>query len=318
MPVDYLGMAHRKLVLVPGRVPRGKEAGALRREWLKALGDGLQEAGIERSLDEIDVRFAHYGHILDAQTEVNDPAAEVVGGAHATQPERVFVGAVLEEARKEAAITKAELAAIGGVHVMQRGPLHWEWSQAVVKAIDRHVPGGNGAAIALAAHDVYQYLNNAAFARQIDEAVRNAMPVNEEAIVVAHSLGTVVAYQLLKMEGAERGWKVPLFVTLGSPLAITAIRNSLGAREFPWCVREWFNAVDERDTVAVYPLDKRNFNVEPAAIANKADVDNSTENHHGASGYLADREVARRINGGLAPTDSALPRAEHRRQSSGG
>jgi hypothetical protein len=98
------------------------------------------------------------------------------------------------------------------------------------------------------------------------------------------SLGSVIAYNLLKMEGGERRWRVVRFVTLGSPLAITAIRNSLGAREFPSCVREWFNAIDERDTVAVYPLDKRNFNVEPGVIANKSDVDNPTENHHGASG----------------------------------
>ena len=290
-------MAHRKLVLVPGRVPTGKGSGALRREWLQALRNGLQDAGIERPIDEADVQLAYYGDVLDAQTDGKDPAAEVAGGAHATQPERIFVGAVLEEARKEAAITKAELAAIGGVHVMQRGPMHWEWSQAVMKAIDRHVPGGNGAAIALAAHDVYRYLNNPLFARTVDGAVRKAMPANEEAIVVAHSLGSVIAYNLLKMEGGDRGWRVPRFVTLGSPLAITAIRNSLGAREFPSCVREWFNAVDERDVVAVYPLDRRNFNVEPAVIANKSDVDNPTENHHGASGYLSDPDVARKIIG---------------------
>jgi hypothetical protein len=291
-------MAHRKLVLVPGRAPRGKASAALRKEWLHALGDGLAGAGLGRTLDEADVRFAFYGDVLDAQTDVVDPAAEVVGGAHATQPERVFISAVMEEARKEAAITKAELAAIAGPRVMQKGPLHWEWVQAVIKAIDRHVPGGNGASIALAAHDVYQYLNNPAFAKAVDEAVRRALPENEESVVVSHSLGTVVAYNLLKMEGAEHRWRVPLFVTLGSPLAITAIRNSLGAREFPSWVGEWFNAMDERDRVAVYPLDKHNFNVEPAAIANKTDVDNPTENHHAAAGYLADLDVARRI--GLA------------------
>lgn len=289
-------MVHSKLVLVPGRAPRGKASAALRREWLQALDDGLQDAGIERRIDEDSVRFAFYGDVLDAQTDVQDPAAEVAGGAKATQPERVFVGAVLEEARKEAAITKAELAAIGGVQVMQRGPLHWEWSQAVIRAIDRHVPGGNGAAIALAAHDVYQYLHNPGFARSIDDAVRRAMPTNEESVVVAHSLGSVAAYNLLKMEGADRGWRVSRFVTLGSPLAITAVRGALGLREFPSCVREWFNAVDERDAVAIYPLDKRNFNVEPSTIANKSDVDNDSENHHSAAGYLSDRDVAEKIS----------------------
>jgi hypothetical protein len=53
--------------------------------------------------------------------------------------------------------------------------------------------------------------------------------------------------------------------------------------------------------VALYPLDPKNFPIDPAvpAIENKRDVDNDTDNRHGISGYLGDPVVARRIHDAL-------------------
>jgi hypothetical protein len=53
--------------------------------------------------------------------------------------------------------------------------------------------------------------------------------------------------------------------------------------------------MDERDVVALYPLDAANFPVDPP-IENKRDVDNPTSNRHGISGYLSDPVVARRLH----------------------
>ena len=52
--------------------------------------------------------------------------------------------------------------------------------------------------------------------------------------------------------------------------------------------------MDERDVVALYPLDQSGFPIMPA-IENKTDVDNHTENRAGIAGYLNDRVVAKRI-----------------------
>ena len=93
------------------------------------------------------------------------------------------------------------------------------------------------------------------------------------------------------------GWLVPLFVTLGSPLAVSVIKEKLARIKpiaFPVNVATWFNAMDERDVVSLYPLDKENFSLTPA-IVNKTNVPNSTSNAHGISGYLGDKEVAKRI-----------------------
>ena len=67
---------------------------------------------------------------------------------------------------------------------------------------------------------------------------------------------------------------------------------------FPRCAAAWFNAMDERDVVSLYPLDTRNFPLTPA-IDNKVNVHNKTSNAHGISGYLGDREVAKRIHDAL-------------------
>ncbi|MDZ4681096.1 MAG: hypothetical protein SH848_03125 [Saprospiraceae bacterium] len=54
----------------------------------------------------------------------------------------------------------------------------------------------------------------------------------------------------------------------------------------------WFNAYDDRDVVALNPLDKVHFNIN-AAVYNKNDVKNHTKNRHGIEGYLEDAEVAK-------------------------
>jgi hypothetical protein len=99
---------------------------------------------------------------------------------------------------------------------------------------------------------------------------------------------------LLRREGAAQGWVVPLFVTVGSPLAVTAVKRSLSPIEHPSCAARWFNACDPRDVVALYPLKAPHFDIDPK-IDNKVDVDNHTANRHGISGYLDDAVVARRI-----------------------
>jgi hypothetical protein len=59
--------------------------------------------------------------------------------------------------------------------------------------------------------------------------------------------------------------------------------------------------MDERDVVSLYPLDKLYFDIDPE-VENKTNVDNQTSNRHGISGYLSDKDVARRIHEALVAT----------------
>jgi hypothetical protein len=111
-------------------------------------------------------------------------------------------------------------------------------------------------------------------------------------VIVAHSLGSIIAYNILSAQ--SRRLNVPLFLTVGCPLGIRAVRIHLSPISFPNNVTSWFNGFDPRDVVALYPLDRENFNVSPA-IENYGRVNNVTDDRHGIVGYLNDREIAGRI-----------------------
>jgi hypothetical protein len=111
-------------------------------------------------------------------------------------------------------------------------------------------------------------------------------------VVVAHSLGSVVAYNILRTD--RRRLQIPLLVTVGSPLGIRSVRDQFRPLRYPTPVADWSNAFDKRDVVALYPLDQQNFPVQPR-IQNDDTVNNGTGNRHGIVGYLTDGDVAKRI-----------------------
>jgi hypothetical protein len=291
----------KQLVFIHGRSQQHKDSVALKKEWVDAFAKGLEKSNLPMPIDEADIHFPYYGQTLfDLVDGANaeDAADIVVRGTGEDDAQKAFFQAVFEEVRQQEEIDEQMLRAVAGADVVERGPLQWEWLQAILKAVDTYVPGASGASIALATNDVYQYMNNPAIHKIINNGVRNAIKPGVPTVVVSHSLGTVVAYNLLNRDAQAGEWQVPFFVTLGSPLGVKAIRKAVKPVAHPACVGDWFNAMDNRDIVALYPLDKDRFDVDPA-IANKTDVDNPTTNRHGISGYLSDAEVAAKIYAAL-------------------
>lgn len=287
----------KQLIFVHGRAQAGRNAIAVKDEWIKTLQQGLAKNALALPISEAAIRFPFYGDTLDDLVRgvpADQVADVIVKGDNSDEQEKAFVRAVIQEVQAKSGITDAAVAQAAGQDVLSRGPLNWEWLQGVLKAIDQNVPLASGASIALATNDVYHYLYNIGIRDVIEAGVRQALQPNVPTVVVAHSLGTVVAYNLLRREGTANGWIVPLFVTLGSPLAVKAIKMALAPNKHPECVGKWFNAMDERDVVALYPLNADNFPISPS-IDNQTNVDNQTENRHGIAGYLNDKQVAKRI-----------------------
>lgn len=114
------------------------------------------------------------------------------------------------------------------------------------------------------------------------------------AIIVSHSLGTVVAYNVLRRKSVEYQ-DYPLFVTLGSLLGINAIKSKFELPiSHPEAVKRWYNAFDKRDVVALNALDSSHFPVSPSVLNNNQ-VKNNSANRHSITGYLNDGDVAKEI-----------------------
>lgn len=289
-------MSKRQLTLIHGRSQENKNAQALKDEWIGSLREGLAKTDKQLPIPETDIRFPYFGQTLyDLVCEVpSEEVAEVIVKGAKDETRRAFVEAVFNEVRGKLGITDAEVLELAGGNVIQKGMQNKKWVLAILRAIDRHVPGGSSASIAILTNDVFHYMRNPGVRDTIESGVRAALSVENANVVVSHSLGTIVAYALLSREGSAEKWQVPLFMTLGSPLAITMIKDSLKPIKTPAVVKKWVNALDIKDVIALYPLDKKHFNVNPS-IENLAHIQNDTSNHHGISGYLKDEIVAARI-----------------------
>ncbi|MFE7870551.1 hypothetical protein ACFUYE_09425 [Micromonospora humida] len=142
--------------------------------------------------------------------------------------------------------------------------------------------------------EVYRYLTRPALRRHIRSLIIAAVEQHRPTALVAHSLGSVVAYEALH----ERpDLMVDTFVTCGSPLGLPGTvfealdpppHDGRGAR--PPGIRQWINVADVGDLVAV-----------PVDFGGRFPVDRHDTVHvgfadfHTFNGYLATSAVAAAI-----------------------
>lgn len=103
--------------------------------------------------------------------------------------------------------------------------------------------------------EVHAYFNGGA--AKVGERLREAIAEQGPHVIVAHSLGSVAAFETL----CDANLTADLFVTLGSPLGLLASRLALAHRRPPR-VRRWINIADVGDLVAVPPKLAGQFDVD--------------------------------------------------------
>jgi hypothetical protein len=117
-------------------------------------------------------------------------------------------------------------------------------------------------------------------------------------VIVAHSLGTIILYDVLS-EPALAHLAVDLLVTVGCPLGIGNVQNRLrnGAgrpNPLPPELAAWSNYADRFDPVAIDQTLRDEF--KPPFVVD-AEVNNAARNNHDLTGYLSIALVRDRIVG---------------------
>ncbi|HIF9382752.1 TPA: hypothetical protein ACX6RR_002582 [Photobacterium damselae] len=109
--------------------------------------------------------------------------------------------------------------------------------------------------------DVYHYFHDPAFALEIEKPlIRLLQQYRHHSItLISHSLGTVIAYNVLQKLAAQRTTQdiiIDKWITLGSPLGLASVkaqlkRNLQGSLAVPENVSAWHNYSDKRDIVCI-------------------------------------------------------------------
>jgi hypothetical protein len=287
----------RQLIFIHGRAQENRDAAGIKQEWIGAWKKGLQKSNLSIPIAETDIHLPYYGDTL-AQMVLGKTAAQaaavIIKGPPPSPAEEPIMRAMIEEIAKEEGISEAEIRAELAAQAVPMGPQNWTWVQAILELLDRSAPV-SAQLVALLTRDVAKYLSDSTIRNHINDGVLAGVKPGQEAVVVSHSLGTVVAYNvLMSRPSAFPDVAVPLFVTLGSPLGITAIKTQLKPHTFPKPVKKWYNALDVDDVVSLHPLTTAHF-ATGGTIENNDTVDNWTDNQHGIAGYLDDKNVAKKI-----------------------
>ncbi|TAZ35415.1 hypothetical protein ELH80_14085 [Rhizobium ruizarguesonis] len=279
-----------RLIFVHGMRQEGRAPAGLLSEW----HDALVKAWAKQQLPPLRVQpeMPFYGDELDRLTQEGPKPLNVRlrGGEGATLDEEEL----LKEIASAYGISESDVRREAGVKVVDKGLLNWEYTQALVRMLENKVPAFGQFGLKFVVQ-VDAYLRRPNIRDTVDEIVRTAL-AGEPAVVVAHSLGTIVSYRLLTKFDTPR---VPLFVTLGSPLGFETVKGFLRPPKLarPSQVEVWINGTDDRDYVASFAsLDSRTF---CEGIENWIDIHNREDDPHSIEDYLSNPKVARALHDAL-------------------
>jgi hypothetical protein len=285
----------RKIVLIHGRSQQGKPAAKLKQFWIEELLKGFETAGLAMPAD-VGYEFAYYGDLLIKEIKASKAArsdfrAKPRGAAN-DEEEAQFMFRFYSELLENSAVSPAEVIKARPGELAERGFENTRLVRWLAKALDN---GGRLGDFSLkkATADVFYYLNDAAVRKAVNKKVMSKLNA-ETTVVIGHSLGSVVAYDVLVDPACAI--KAAAFITLGSPLGLGAVKKELRPPlKHPGTIPgPWYNFFDSVDIVALRPLDKTNFNIWPEII-NDGSIFNPTDNHHSIEGYLSQPNVARAI-----------------------
>jgi hypothetical protein len=295
--------------------------------WLAGLTKGLVLAGLP-AVDEAAVHFPYFGNVfvdaiaareragfdrpeLEMAVDLRPPSAEALILDHAQllgfTPEREAAGAE-PGADDESAAWRSYAEG----NEVDFGPiLRPRLLRSALQYVARKTGAGE-LVIERFLTDVAYYLDVEEIRRLVLDVVagevRKAAAEHGSVIVVAHSLGSCVGFDLF--DALDDDVEVPLFVTTGSPLGLPVVMRNLrpvwrqdgAGRPAPARAGTpvpWLNAFDVRDFVAlVHPLG----NFYAGVLADERTFNPSDP--HSIQDYLADPDVARpigRVLAGRAP-----------------
>jgi hypothetical protein len=158
--------------------------------------------------------------------------------------------------------------------------------------------------------DVAAYFYQPGVRKTIQDRLRTAISDSTEPfVIVSHSLGTVVAFEVLSDNKLDRG-DCNLLVTMGSPLGIQEIQDVLmdfgNTLTVPNRLHAWHNYADRLDPVALDAGLGNDFNPRVMAtgqigiidrrIVNERTVSLRQFNPHSSIGYLSHPEVRRVVH----------------------
>lgn len=251
-------------------------------EWLDGLNRGLTQAG-HAPVDREQVIAPRYSSFLNSTT----PSGKLPPLTYKPKDEHI---ARREFERRQARVQRM----LRMQHSVRTFGFHqlpdFVWD-AVPEAVFEHLP-------ILDLEQVRRYVRDDKVRANVMNHILDYLPTYGDVLLIAHSLGSVIAIDLL--DHLHENLHVKRFVTIGSPASIRALHEGSERllKKFPYArVDDWSNFLNVRDVVTGGRGLASTF---PGA----QDFVLNSISGHGAGTYLGEPAVAGVIGNALYPTQA--------------
>lgn len=279
-----------KIILVHGINNEGKSEQQIIWEWIGALGKKLTPAQFEKLMEK-EIFAPYYGDVLEGMSNENSQdaiKAVAQGDVQSVNEETEFYSNFFKQSLN-ISNNEIEVELADQSPVVAQAAYHNRNVIAVMRVAERLFPKKVEKLLKILPQ-AYTYLKNPNASAVVDSIVKPHVK-DHSALIVSHSLGTIVTYKALRECPSPNLFK---FMTLGSPLGIEAVKESVRPPFVkPDAASIWLNGSDKDDFVGAGKklsscgyehLTDENFG-----------IDNGKDNPHSISKYLNSSWVVNNI-----------------------
>jgi pimeloyl-ACP methyl ester carboxylesterase len=272
-PWAVMAQSRPLVLIVHGRAQQWRDSAQVRREAFNALQDGARRIAGDPLIGEADVQLVWYADLLGSRAHTDDACSQL---------------STLTGAKRDVPVNAITfLAGIAGVLLDAAGNDSRSADSVDIRSL-------SGDLRYLADGDI-RCASELRLAKSLDAARREKRPV----ILVSHSLGGLVSWDLLSHLASPDKPAVARWVTIGSPVASAEIRQLVFGDEtpslaVPSSVASWVNVIGTSDPFAIAVNDS--VRTVPGVLDIRTEGEHSDP--HQLTSYLSDAATLRAIFGG--------------------
>ena len=288
-----------KIIFIHGMNQQNYDANSLKQHWLTAFQSGLNNSHLDIELKSLEIRFPFYGDLLSKHHLYNSLDLQIFlpkSIAHLHLPFHLGHSSCIVQEHQPC------------IHALPTfNPEHSEsFTQrlSVISALTKdhafrelslflnHYPKLHETLIHKFLIETYLYLSNPDFMHEVHHRIMSYLRPELDHIIVAHSLGSVITYNLLHQ---FTNFRIQRFITLGSPLAFKVIQEKLitPISRPPQLQGDWFNFYSPEDFLTAFPLSEPPFDFDPPIINQM--ITTLIHNPHRITGYFQHPAVIKSI-----------------------
>lgn len=261
-----------KLVFIHGINQQKFDANSFQQHWYNVFNLGLTSNQLKA--EHVDLAFAFYGDILSKFTHKN----------HKRLQQHIAIPILPHYVKQKRSLIQ---------NIILASQFAKDHALKEMVLLLNHFPNFHESLIQRFLSEAYLYWYDPEFKDQVHQRILSFFGENEEHIVISHSLGTVVAYNVLQK--LPEHIKVSRFITLASPMPFNVIQKHLNhpIKRPHALVGDWINFYSKEDYLTTYKMSPPLFNLDPPII--NREIQTFLDRPHEIMGYLQHPSVIRCI-----------------------